>query len=252
MDISLNLIFLTHILANSVDFFFFFLTYSPTSSFWYYDYSKVSVVQSVQFSCSVVSDSLPHHGLQHAGLPCPSPTPRDCSVSVVQAFYHLAHERSLWFSSIIFYTPNRMISLKISQISYHLFSKIPAIFPSLSKNPKLLPWLHWLETCLIQCITSFPTAPFIPAIWFLRYFSSTSSISCLRGIVSRFLFFGIFFPRFLQFPTLQWSFTLLEKSHIPLSNIESTSLFSSQGYIYLFSQNILPHKIVCMYLFIIH
>ena len=30
---------------------------------------------SVQFSCSVVSDSLWPHGLQHARLPCPSPTP---------------------------------------------------------------------------------------------------------------------------------------------------------------------------------
>ena len=28
---------------------------------------------SVQFSCSVVSDSLRPHGLQHARLPCPSP-----------------------------------------------------------------------------------------------------------------------------------------------------------------------------------
>ena len=30
---------------------------------------------SVQFSCSVVSNSLQPHGLQHASLPCPSPTP---------------------------------------------------------------------------------------------------------------------------------------------------------------------------------
>ena len=30
---------------------------------------------SVQFSCSVVSNSLQHHGLQHARPPCPSPTP---------------------------------------------------------------------------------------------------------------------------------------------------------------------------------
>ena len=28
-----------------------------------------------QFSCSVMSDSLRSHGLQHARLPCPSPTP---------------------------------------------------------------------------------------------------------------------------------------------------------------------------------
>ena len=34
-----------------------------------------------QFSHSVVSDSLQHHGLQHARLPCPSPTARACSNS---------------------------------------------------------------------------------------------------------------------------------------------------------------------------
>ena len=33
-------------------------------------------VLSVQFSCSVMSDSLWPHGLQHARPPCPSPTPR--------------------------------------------------------------------------------------------------------------------------------------------------------------------------------
>ena len=36
---------------------------------------------SVQFSCSVVSDSLQPHGLQHARLPCSSPTSRACSNS---------------------------------------------------------------------------------------------------------------------------------------------------------------------------
>ena len=36
---------------------------------------------SVQFSCSVVSDSLWPHELQHARHPCPSPTPRACSNS---------------------------------------------------------------------------------------------------------------------------------------------------------------------------
>ena len=34
---------------------------------------------SVQFSCSVMSDSLRSHGLQHTRLPCPSPTPGACS-----------------------------------------------------------------------------------------------------------------------------------------------------------------------------
>ena len=40
-----------------------------------------NVHQSVQFSCSVVSDSLLPHGLQHARLSYPSPTPRACSNS---------------------------------------------------------------------------------------------------------------------------------------------------------------------------
>ena len=35
----------------------------------------------VQFSCSVLSDSLWTRGLQHSGLPCPSPTPRAYSNS---------------------------------------------------------------------------------------------------------------------------------------------------------------------------
>ena len=43
--------------------------------------TSLSGLGSVQFSCSVVSDSLRPHGLQHARLPCPSPTPRACSNS---------------------------------------------------------------------------------------------------------------------------------------------------------------------------
>ena len=36
---------------------------------------------SIQFSCSVMSNSLRSHGLQQARRPCPSPTPRACSDS---------------------------------------------------------------------------------------------------------------------------------------------------------------------------
>ena len=35
----------------------------------------------IQFSCSVMSNSLWLHGLQHTRLPCPSPTPGACSDS---------------------------------------------------------------------------------------------------------------------------------------------------------------------------
>ena len=43
--------------------------------------SYIYIYISVQFCCSFVSDSLQPHGLQHAKLPCPSPTPRACSNS---------------------------------------------------------------------------------------------------------------------------------------------------------------------------
>ena len=38
--------------------------------------SDIIYFSSVQFSHSVVSDSLRPHELQHSRLPCPSPTPR--------------------------------------------------------------------------------------------------------------------------------------------------------------------------------
>ena len=41
-----------------------------------------------QFSHTVVSDSLQPHGLQHARLPCPSPTPRACSNSCPSSWWY--------------------------------------------------------------------------------------------------------------------------------------------------------------------
>jgi len=49
----------------TVSFFLFSFKYSPT---------RRDIFHSVQFSLSVVSNSLRSHGLQHASLPCPSPT----------------------------------------------------------------------------------------------------------------------------------------------------------------------------------
>ena len=43
---------------------------------------------SVQFSHSVVSDSLWPHGLQHARIPCPSQTPRACTNSCLSSWWH--------------------------------------------------------------------------------------------------------------------------------------------------------------------
>ena len=42
-----------------------------------------------QFSCLVVSNTLQPHGLQHARLPCPSPTPGACSNSCPSTIHPL-------------------------------------------------------------------------------------------------------------------------------------------------------------------
>ena len=49
--------------------------------FYHFKCLEVTVTSVSQFSRSVMSDSLRLHGLQHASLPHPSPTPRACSSS---------------------------------------------------------------------------------------------------------------------------------------------------------------------------
>ena len=54
--------------------------------------SSQLLINSVQSSCSVVSNSLWPHGLQHTSLPCPSPTsdvhPNPCYIYSNFKFYH--------------------------------------------------------------------------------------------------------------------------------------------------------------------
>ena len=68
----------------------------------------------VQFSCSVVSDFLRPHGLQHARLPCPSLTVRACSNSL----------SLLTLMSIKLVMPSNHFIL------CHPFLLLPSIFPS--------------------------------------------------------------------------------------------------------------------------
>ena len=47
----------------------------------------IHIAYSVQFSCSVMSDSLQPYGLQHTQLPCPSSTPGACSNSCPSSWW---------------------------------------------------------------------------------------------------------------------------------------------------------------------
>ena len=64
-----------------------------TQTSYFHDPSWHSVSQ---FSCSVVSSSLPPHGLQHDRLPCPSPTPGvDSNSCPLSQWCHLAISSSV-------------------------------------------------------------------------------------------------------------------------------------------------------------
>ena len=65
------------------------------------------MIGSVQFSHSVVSNSLRPHGLQHARLSCPSPTPRACANScpLSQWCHPTISSSVICFSSCLHYFP---------------------------------------------------------------------------------------------------------------------------------------------------
>ena len=57
--------------------------------------------EPLQFSHSVMSNSLWPHGLRHARLPCPSPTPRACSNSCPSSWWcHSTISSSVFYSSL--------------------------------------------------------------------------------------------------------------------------------------------------------
>ena len=93
---------------------------------------SIIIILSVQFSCSVMYDTLRLHGLQHSRLPCPSPTPRTCSNSC---------PLSQWC--------HRIIS------SFYPFLLLPSIFPSIRVFSKELALrIRWPKYWNFSCSTS--------------------------------------------------------------------------------------------------
>ena len=56
-------------------------TFRRRKTVWLWETRNFTQPVVILFSCSLMSDSLWPHGLQHARLPCPSPSPRACSNS---------------------------------------------------------------------------------------------------------------------------------------------------------------------------
>ena len=110
------------------------------------------LIGSVQFSHSVVSDSLQPHGLQHSRLPCPSPTPRACSNScpsspcwhpTISSCYPLLIPPSIFPSIRVFSNES---ALHIRQPKYWSFS----ISPSNEYSGLISFRIDWFDLLAVQ------------------------------------------------------------------------------------------------------
>ena len=80
-------------------------------------------ISSVQFSCSVVSDSLQPHGLQLTRPLCPSPTPRACSdLCPLSQWCYLTISSS---AALFSFWPSIFLSIRVFSNESALFIRWP-------------------------------------------------------------------------------------------------------------------------------
>ena len=78
-------------------------------------YSFWNFIVYNQFSCSVMSDSLRPHGLQHARLPCPSPAPGACSNSCPSSWW--CHPTISFLCHPLLLLPSIFASIPLHQVA---------------------------------------------------------------------------------------------------------------------------------------
>ena len=107
---------------------------------------------SVQFSSSVVSDSLQPHELQHGKPPCPSPTPGVCPNSCPSSCrYHLTISTSVVpFSSCLQSFPTSR-SFPMSQLRWPKYWSFSFNLSPSDEHPGLISFrMDWLDLLAVQ------------------------------------------------------------------------------------------------------
>ena len=106
--------------------------------------------QSVQFSLSVMSNSLWPHGLHHARLPCPSPAPQACSNSCPLSWWW--HPTNLSSVIPLLLLPSILTSIKVFSNESVLCIKWPKYWSfsfSISPSSEYSGWISfridWLD-----------------------------------------------------------------------------------------------------------
>ena len=93
-----------------------------------YKHKEFKMTSSLEFSCSLVSNSLRLHGLQHVRLPCPSPTPRVFSSSSPLRIMFAAGLSSVQFSHSVVSNTLQPHGLQHVRLLYP--SPIPGTYPN--------------------------------------------------------------------------------------------------------------------------
>ena len=198
---------------------------------------------SVQFSRSVVSDSLEPHGLQHARPPCPSPTPRAysklMSIESVMPSNHLILCCPLllppsFFPSIRVFSNES--TLRIRWPKYWSFSF--NISPSNEYSGLISFRMYWLGLLAVQGTLKS----------LLQHHSSKASILWL----SAFFIVQFSLPYVTTGKTIaltRWTF-VGKPYWLSLLNIQNCNPLTSQSFllsvIYFSTQHILPPSILCI------
>ena len=117
--------------------------------------SPSSLFSSVQFSSSVVSDSLQPHKLQHARPPCPSPTPRvypnSCPLSrwchiTISSLGHPLLILLIIFPSIRVFSNESALCIRWPKYWSFSFSISPS-----NEHPRLISFrMEWLDLLAVQ------------------------------------------------------------------------------------------------------
>ena len=117
--------------------------------------SEGNVISSIHFSCSVLSNSLPPHGLKNTRLSCPSPTPRVYSNSCPLSWWCPSNHLILWHP--LFLLPSIFPSIRVFSNESVLCIRWPkywsfsfSISPSSEYSGLISFRIDWLDLLAVQ------------------------------------------------------------------------------------------------------